>query len=90
MSKLSVKYLDAETGNYEYATVIDVGDLDKLKTTVKSDLVSAINSIGITGNIPSGIQDQIDEINKKLFYEVTYNAISDSFRCFCTSRTSVP
>ena len=29
-------------------------------------------------------------INKKLFYEVTYNAISDSFRCFCTSRTSVP
>ena len=77
MSKLSVKYLDAETGNYEYATVIDVGDLDKLKTTVKSDLVSAINSIGITGNIPSGIQDQIDEINQKII-DVKNSGLTDT------------
>lgn len=77
MSKLSVKYLDAETGDYEYATVIDVGDLDKLKTTVKSDLVSAINSIGITGNIPSGIQDQLDEINQTII-DVKNSGLTDT------------
>ena len=66
MSKLSVKYLDAETGDYKYATVIDVGDLDKLNTKVKSDLVSAINSIGITGDLPGGIQNQLDEINQNI------------------------
>ena len=66
MSKLSVKYLDAETGDYKYATVIDVGDLDKLNTKVKSDLVSAINSIGITGELPGGIQNQLDEINQNI------------------------
>lgn len=66
MSKLSVKYLDAETGDYKYATVIDVGDLDKLNTKVKSDLVSAINSIGITGELPGGIQNQLDEINQSI------------------------
>ena len=66
MSKLTVKYLDAETGDYEYATVIDVGDLDKLKTSVKTDLVSAINSIGITGDLPGGIQNQLDEINQNI------------------------
>ena len=77
MSRLSVKYLDAETGNYEYATVIDVGDLDKLKTTVKSDLVSAINSIGITGNIPSGIQDQLDEINQTII-DVKNSGLTDT------------
>ena len=77
MSRLSVKYLDAETGDYEYATVIDVGDLDKLKTTVKSDLVSAINSIGITGNIPSGIQDQLDEINQTII-DVKNSGLTDT------------
>ena len=66
MSKLAVKYLDAETGDYKYATVIDVGDLDKLNTKVKSDLVSAINSIGITGELPGGIQNQLDEINQSI------------------------
>ena len=66
MSKLSVKYLDAETGDYKYATVIDVGDLDKLNTKVKSDLVSAINSIGITGDLPGGVQNQLDEINQSI------------------------
>ena len=66
MSKLSVKYLDAETGDYKYATVIDVGDLDKLNTKVKSDLVSAINSIGITGDLPGGVQNQLDEINQNI------------------------
>ena len=66
MSKLAVKYLDAETGDYRYATVIDVGDLDKLNTKVKSDLVSAINSIGITGELPGGIQNQLDEINQSI------------------------
>ena len=66
MSKLAVKYLDPETGEYKYATVVDVGDLTKLKTTVKSDLVSAINSIEITGELPADVQNQLDEINKNI------------------------
>ena len=66
MSKLAVKYLDSETGEYKYATVVDVGDLTKLKTTVKSDLVSAINSIEITGELPADVQNQLDEINQNI------------------------
>lgn len=66
MSKLAVKYLDPETGEYKYATVVDVGDLTKLKTTVKSDLVSAINSIEITGDLPADVQNQLDEINQNI------------------------
>ena len=66
MSKLAVKYLDPETGEYKYATVVDVGDLTKLKTTVKSDLVSAINSIEITGELPADVQNQLDEINQNI------------------------
>ena len=66
MGKLAVKYLDPETGEYKYATVVDVGDLTKLKTTVKSDLVSAINSIEITGELPADVQNQLDEINQNI------------------------
>ena len=66
MNKLAVKYLDPETGEYKYATVVDVGDLTKLKTTVKSDLVSAINSIEITGELPADVQNQLDEINQNI------------------------
>jgi hypothetical protein len=41
-----------QNGVYEYVTVKDVGDLDQLKTNIKTDLVAAINGLidgGITG-----------------------------------------
>lgn len=47
--KLVIKYLSPSTGQYEFATVQDVGDLEKLNTNVKTDLVSAINEILLRG-----------------------------------------
>ena len=64
--KLLVKYLSPETGEYEYASVIDIGDLNALKTTVKTDIVSAINSIEISGDVPSNIQEQINVVNAEI------------------------
>lgn len=73
MAKLLVKYLDPATGKYENATVAEIGDLTKLKTSVKTDLVAAINSIqgGGSGSgtgqpIPSDIQDQLNDINSAI------------------------
>lgn len=43
----TIKYL--ENGEYHYATVKDVGDLAKLKTDSKDDLVTAINELFVTG-----------------------------------------
>ena len=65
-NKLLVKYLDPSTGKYEYASVVDIGDLDNLKTQVKTDLVSAINSITLSGEVPWNIQSQIDGINSQI------------------------
>lgn len=45
--KKTIKYL--ENGEYHYATVKDVGDIAKLKTDSKDDLVAAINELFITG-----------------------------------------
>lgn len=59
--KKTIKYLDND-GNYQYATVKDAGDLDKLKTKAKEDLVSAINELATNG-IAAG---NIDEINNKV------------------------
>lgn len=59
--KKTIKYLDND-GNYQYATVKDAGDLDKLKTKAKEDLVSAINELATNG-VASG---DIDEINNKV------------------------
>lgn len=64
--KKTIKYL--QNGEYHYATVKDVGDIDLLKTNNKDDLVSAINEIivnGVTGG--GGIsQDQLDKINSDI------------------------
>ena len=65
-NKLLVKYLDPSTGKYEYASVVDIGDLDNLKTQVKTDLVSAINSITLSGEVPENIKSQIDGINSQI------------------------
>lgn len=48
----TIKYL--ENGEYHYATVRDVGDLAKLKTDSKDDLVTAINELYLTGGGGSG------------------------------------
>lgn len=59
--KKTIKYL--QNGEYHYATVKDVGDIDLLKTSNKDDLVSAINEIIVNG-VADGIsqQDQLDKI----------------------------
>lgn len=56
MTRPIVKYLDPVSGEYEFATVVDVGDLRNLNTTIKSDIVGAINSI-----ISDGIHDPTND-----------------------------
>ena len=60
--KPTIKYL--HNGVYQYATVKDIGDIDKLATVVKTDLVGAINSI--LGNVPDNYQDIIDDLKTQL------------------------
>lgn len=61
MKKPIVKYYI--NGSYHEATVRDIGDLESLKTAVKSDVVSAINSLALgEGTIPGNVQEKIDEI----------------------------
>src|SRR5574344_1305193 len=84
-----VKYLDPKTGEYEYATVIDVGDLQLLNTQVKSDLVQAINSLFYDDRIGGGgeltpedlerlknIQASIDSIKNGTFEIVNFGSIN--------------
>ena len=59
MARPIVKYLDPISGEYEFATVVDVGDLRDLNTTIKSDIVGAINSI-----ISDGVHNPIN--NEKI------------------------
>ena len=56
MTRPIVKYLDPVSGEYEFATVVDVGDLKNLNTNIKSDIVGAINSI-----VSDGIHDPIND-----------------------------
>lgn len=60
----TIKYL--ENGEYHYATVRDVGDLAKLKTDSKDDLVTAINELFITGGEapknPDGYDELVDNV----------------------------
>lgn len=64
--KKTIKYL--QNGEYHYATVKDVGDIDLLKTSNKDDLVSAINEIIVNGVSGGGgiSQDQLDKINSDI------------------------
>lgn len=65
--KPTVKYL--LNGEYHYATVKDVGDIDNLRTTVKTDLVAAINELIDGGSNSSDIKDlndKVDQIDKEL------------------------
>ena len=61
--KKTIKYLDND-GNYQYATVKDAGDLDKLKTMAKEDLVSAINELATNGIGSGGVEEVKDRINQ--------------------------
>lgn len=45
MERPIIKYLDPITGQYEFSTVVDIGDLDKLNTRVKTNIVESINSL---------------------------------------------
>lgn len=62
-----VKYLNGRNGTYEYATVIDIGDLNNLKTSSKEDVVKAINSL-IDGNfsLSGKALGQIQDMQNKL------------------------
>ena len=62
--KYVVKYLDPRTGKYEYATVKDVGDLQKLNTKVKTSIVDAINSI--SADDIEGLRNGLDTIGKTI------------------------
>ena len=82
--KKIIKYLQG--GEYHEATVADVGDVDLLKTESKTDLVSAINEIFVTGgqggNTPSGydeLVDKVDKLNSKTSNnsESIVNAVAD-------------
>lgn len=57
-----IKYL--YNGEYQYATVKDIGDVEQLKTVVKTDLVGAINSI--LGNIPADYQAVLDGLEAQI------------------------
>lgn len=62
-----IKYLNGRNGTYEYATVIDIGDLNNLKTSSKEDVVKAINSL-IDGNfsLSGKALGQIQDMQNKL------------------------
>lgn len=59
--KKTIKYL--KNGEYHYATVKDVGDIEKLLTKNKTDLVGAINEI-IKGGVSSSVDRE--EITKEI------------------------
>ena len=59
----TIKYL--ENGEYHYATVKDVGDLEQLKTQHKEDLVTALNELFTTGgdSKTNGYDDLVKKVN---------------------------
>lgn len=64
-----IKYF--EGNEWKFATVKDVGDLEKLKTTEKSDVVSAINELFTSGGgsgggtIPAGLEERLSALEGK-------------------------
>ncbi|MCY9056060.1 discoidin domain-containing protein [Bacillus spizizenii] len=65
-----IKYL--ENGVYKYASVKDIGDLEKLRTTAKSDLVAAINELITTGGaVPQEIKDRISDVENRVSTQET-------------------
>lgn len=60
--KPTIKYL--LNGEYHYATVKDIGDIEKLTTAVKTDLVAAINSL--SGSIPDNMSQTIEDLQNQL------------------------
>lgn len=61
--KKTIKYL--QDGEYHYATVKDVGDVEQLKTKHKEDLVTALNELFTTGGEakPTGYDDLVKKVN---------------------------
>lgn len=59
----TIKYL--QDGEYHYATVKDVGDLEQLKTQHKEDLVTALNELFTTGgdSKTNGYDDLVKKVN---------------------------
>ena len=53
-------------GSWKDATVSDIGDLSKLTTAIKTDLVSAINSLGDIGTIPDNIAGLLEDIKNRI------------------------
>lgn len=64
--KKTIRYL--ENGEYHYATVKDVGDIAKLKTDSKDDLVAAINELYLTGGTakPVGYDDLVKKVTDNI------------------------
>ena len=61
--KKTIKYL--QDGEYHYATVKDVGDLEQLKTQHKEDLVTALNELFTTGgdSKTNGYDDLVKKVS---------------------------
>lgn len=73
--KKTIKYL--QDGEYHYATVKDVGDLEQLKTKHKEDLVTALNELFTTGGNakPTGYDDLVKKVNNT---QTTVNGINNT------------
>lgn len=73
--KKTIKYL--QDGEYHYATVKDVGDLEQLKTKHKEDLVTALNELFTTGGNakPTGYDDLVKKVNDT---QTTVNGINNT------------
>lgn len=65
MSKPLVKYLSPTTGKYEYATVVDIGDLSLLKTNIKTNIVDAINSLYLDGTLTNESETEMLERDRQ-------------------------
>lgn len=74
-----IRYL--ENGEYRYATVKYLGDLERLKTTAKSDIVSAINELFENGgatNLPPDIEQRLSELEANKVAQDSKNEVQDS------------
>lgn len=73
--KKTIKYL--QDGEYHYATVKDVGDLEQLRTKHKEDLVTALNELFTTGGNakPTGYDDLVKKVNDT---QTTVNGINNT------------
>ena len=70
--KPTIKYLGKD-GQYHYATVRDIGDLEKLRTTAKTSIVDAINSLDGSTFDSDAFDETVNSITTRIDNIVTDN-----------------